>query len=171
MKDLQLVVCGLGGQGVMFFSRVLAEAAITEGREVLTAETHGMSQRGGSVDAYVKLGAFSGSTVRPGCADAAFVLHESRLESARSFLRPGGVCFLDSAQPVEGALTCDASRVASEAGAAMNLVLLGFALAAHPALGPKPASVAEALERFGSDETVERNRCAVARGAALASVT
>jgi len=45
----QVIISGVGGQGVLFVTRLLAEAAINKGLPVFTSETHGMAQRGGTV--------------------------------------------------------------------------------------------------------------------------
>jgi indolepyruvate ferredoxin oxidoreductase beta subunit len=45
----QIIISGVGGQGVLFVTRLLAEAAIKKGLAVFTSETHGMAQRGGTV--------------------------------------------------------------------------------------------------------------------------
>ncbi|MCX5883025.1 MAG: 2-oxoacid:acceptor oxidoreductase family protein, partial [Deltaproteobacteria bacterium] len=45
----QIIISGVGGQGVLFVTRLLAEAAMMKGYPVLTSETHGMAQRGGTV--------------------------------------------------------------------------------------------------------------------------
>ena len=50
----QIVISGVGGQGVLFVTRLLAEAAILKGFSVFTSETHGMAQRGGTVSADLK---------------------------------------------------------------------------------------------------------------------
>ena len=50
MLEQQIIISGVGGQGVLFITRLLAEAAIQKGHSVLTAETHGMAQRGGDGD-------------------------------------------------------------------------------------------------------------------------
>ena len=42
----QIIISGVGGQGVLFVTRLLAEAAIQKGMPVVTSETHGMAQRG-----------------------------------------------------------------------------------------------------------------------------
>ena len=42
----QVIISGVGGQGVLFVTRLLAEAAINKGLPVFTSETHGMAQRG-----------------------------------------------------------------------------------------------------------------------------
>ena len=51
----QLIISGVGGQGVLFVTRLLAEAAILRGLAVFTSETHGMAQRGGSVMATLRI--------------------------------------------------------------------------------------------------------------------
>lgn len=168
-RDVQLVICGLGGQGTIFLTRLLAEAAMLEGREVLTAETHGMAQRGGAVQSHVKIGEFSGSTVRRGRADAALVLDAGRVEAGQAFLRPQGACFVNA----EGALpllrSCDATAAATQRGLprGANLVLFGFARASEPDLFPARAALLEALDRLSPKGLGEHNRMAFEAGEAL----
>jgi indolepyruvate ferredoxin oxidoreductase beta subunit len=66
----QLVISGVGGQGVLFVTRLMAEAVIRKGLPVMTSETHGMAQRGGSVISHLKVGVFSSPLIRGGAADA-----------------------------------------------------------------------------------------------------
>jgi indolepyruvate ferredoxin oxidoreductase beta subunit len=51
-----IVVTGVGGQGIVVFSDILCEAALIDGFDVAKAEIHGMAQRGGSTIAYVRIG-------------------------------------------------------------------------------------------------------------------
>ncbi|MEM0449501.1 MAG: indolepyruvate ferredoxin oxidoreductase subunit beta [Methanomassiliicoccales archaeon] len=51
-----ILIVGVGGQGVLLASRVFGEAAMSEGHEVAMSEVHGMAQRGGSVSAVVRFG-------------------------------------------------------------------------------------------------------------------
>lgn len=51
-----ILITGVGGQGILLASKVLSEAALIEGLDVKQAEVHGMSQRGGSVKASVRYG-------------------------------------------------------------------------------------------------------------------
>lgn len=53
-KDL--IVCGVGGQGIILLSKILAATALREGLEIKLSEVHGMSQRGGSVYTMVRMG-------------------------------------------------------------------------------------------------------------------
>lgn len=56
MKDLNIVICGVGGQGTLLASRILGHIAMELGHDVKVSEVHGMSQRGGSVITYVRMG-------------------------------------------------------------------------------------------------------------------
>ena len=56
IKDLNIVICGVGGQGTLLASRILGHMALSLGHDVKVSEVHGMSQRGGSVITYVRMG-------------------------------------------------------------------------------------------------------------------
>jgi indolepyruvate ferredoxin oxidoreductase beta subunit len=87
-----VVLAGLGGQGVIKASDILADAAFRAGLDVKKAEVHGMSQRGGSVTSDVRFGTRVLSPMVPrGEADYLVVLAESEVEVTRPLLRPGGV--------------------------------------------------------------------------------
>ena len=86
-----VIIAGLGGQGVLTASDILAEAAFQAGLDVKKADVHGMSQRGGSVASDVRFGpqVFS-PMVPPGEADYLVVLTADEVENNRGSLRPGG---------------------------------------------------------------------------------
>jgi indolepyruvate ferredoxin oxidoreductase, beta subunit len=87
-----VVIAGLGGQGVLKASDILADAAFRAGHDVKKAEVHGMSQRGGSVNSDVRFGErVLSPMVIPGEADYLVVLAADQLDHFRSYLRPGGV--------------------------------------------------------------------------------
>ncbi|MGA2513544.1 MAG: 2-oxoacid:acceptor oxidoreductase family protein [Candidatus Limnocylindrales bacterium] len=87
-----VVLAGLGGQGVIKASDILADAALRGGLDVKKSEIHGMSQRGGSVTSDVRFGARVLSPMVPqGEADYLVVLAPSEVEVVRAMLRPGGV--------------------------------------------------------------------------------
>jgi indolepyruvate ferredoxin oxidoreductase beta subunit len=86
-----VVVAGLGGQGVLKASDILAEAAFRSGLDVKKSEIHGMSQRGGSVTSDVRLGKTVSSPMVPtGEADFLVVLAEDQVEVNRHLLADGG---------------------------------------------------------------------------------
>jgi indolepyruvate ferredoxin oxidoreductase beta subunit len=89
---LNIVIAGLGGQGVLTASDILAEAALLAGCEVKKADVHGMSQRGGSVASDVRFGAgVLSPMVPPGEADFLLVLAEDQVDNNRPRLRAHGV--------------------------------------------------------------------------------
>lgn len=53
---LNVLISGVGGQGLLTLSRILGQAALNEGLKVIISETHGMSQRGGSVTVFLRIG-------------------------------------------------------------------------------------------------------------------
>jgi indolepyruvate ferredoxin oxidoreductase, beta subunit len=119
MRDgvTNVVIAGLGGQGVLKASDILADAVFRAGHDVKKAEVHGMSQRGGSVNTDVRYGRKVYSPMIPrGEADFLVVLAADQLEHNRSYLRPGGVL-------VEPGMV-DASRLANKRS--INVALLGL---------------------------------------------
>jgi indolepyruvate ferredoxin oxidoreductase beta subunit len=91
-KDItNVVIAGLGGQGVLKASDIVAEAAFRAGLDVKKSEVHGMSQRGGSVTSDVRFGRQVWSPMTPpGEADYMVLLDANQLEPNRGLLRPGG---------------------------------------------------------------------------------
>lgn len=86
-----IVVAGLGGQGVLRAAEVVASVAFAAGLDVKKSEVHGMSQRGGSVMCDVRYGEEVWSPmVPPGEADYLVVLAPDQVEVNRWRLRAGG---------------------------------------------------------------------------------
>ncbi len=56
MNNTSIMIVGVGGQGTLLTSRILGDVALSSGVDVKVSEVHGMSQRGGSVVTYVKMG-------------------------------------------------------------------------------------------------------------------
>lgn len=91
-----IVLAGVGGQGSVLATRVLASAAELAGHEVVTSEVHGMSQRGGTVITTVRFGdEVLSSSIPDGEAD--FLVAFERLEAARHLplVRRGGLAFVN----------------------------------------------------------------------------
>ncbi|MDR1640902.1 MAG: indolepyruvate oxidoreductase subunit beta [Clostridiales bacterium] len=148
-----ILITGVGGQGTLLASRVIGNAAIREGYDVKVSEVHGMSQRGGSVETFVRFskGKVQSPIIDEGGAD--ILLAFEILEACRSLgvLRRGGELIANtqeiSPMPVisgqakypEGLVesleamdiklrTVDALSLAIEAGSpkAVNVVLIGL---------------------------------------------
>ena len=91
-RIVNVIVAGLGGQGAIKASDILADAACRAGHDVKKAEIHGMSQRGGSVTSDVRYGEKVLSPMVPrGEADFLVVLAADQVEMNRPMLRDGGV--------------------------------------------------------------------------------
>ncbi len=56
MKEFNIVVIGVGGQGALTLATIIAEAAMKEGYDVRTTELHGLAQRGGSIPIHIRFG-------------------------------------------------------------------------------------------------------------------
>jgi indolepyruvate ferredoxin oxidoreductase beta subunit len=157
-----VILAGVGGQGVLSVAAVIARAAVREGLEVRQSEVHGMAQRGGAVLAHLRIAdrAIASDLVPRGGAD--LILSMEPLESLRyaAWLSPGGA-LVSAAEPlvnipgypeIAGVIDAikrfplyrivEAAALAKEAGLArsVNMVMVGAASAFLP-------TGAETLER------------------------
>lgn len=92
VRTTNIIITGVGGQGVIMASYVLGQAALADGFDVKQSEVHGMSQRGGSVLSHLRFGPKVWSPlVAQGTAD--LLLSFEALEALRyiNWLRPGGM--------------------------------------------------------------------------------
>ncbi|MBQ9021463.1 MAG: indolepyruvate oxidoreductase subunit beta [Eggerthellaceae bacterium] len=149
VKEMRVLLAGVGGQGTILAADLLAKVAIASGLKVKLSEIHGMSQRGGAVTTVVNMGEEVHSMViSEGEAD--YLLAFETTEALRNiqFLREGGKLYVNNTQikplPVltgkammpsnvemrlksYGAHLLDAESLASQAGSnkTANVVLLG----------------------------------------------
>jgi len=88
MENFNLIISGVGGQGIITLLSIINEAAFIEGCDVKSSELHGLSQRGGNVEAHIRFGKniFS-PLVKKGSADLLIGLEI--LEGLRSFSYAG----------------------------------------------------------------------------------
>jgi indolepyruvate ferredoxin oxidoreductase beta subunit len=91
-----VLLSGVGGQGILTAGRLLALAALHRDLDVKMSEVHGMSQRGGNVDTHVRLGETVPSSLIPK-GGAHFLVSFEKLEALRylDYLRPDGVAFVN----------------------------------------------------------------------------
>lgn len=95
MQITNILLAGVGGQGILTSGRVIALAALQAGLDVKMSEVHGMSQRGGNVDTHVRIGPdVPGSLIPQGGAE--FLVSFEKLEALRylNFLKPDGVAIV-----------------------------------------------------------------------------
>lgn len=153
----QIVVSGIGGQGVLFLTRVIAQVAVDQGVPVLTSESHGMAQRGGTVLSTLKVGNFAAPLIRTGQADVALLLWDANLSVHRCLLKDGGALLINSAGDGEGD-RIDGSGIARKLGNAVlsNLILLGRAVS-RKALFCTEEECLTAIRQLAPAKFVEQN--------------
>ncbi|MBR4235461.1 MAG: indolepyruvate oxidoreductase subunit beta [Clostridia bacterium] len=94
-KDI--LICGVGGQGTVLASKIIASAAMDEGNSVHSAETIGMAQRGGSVTSHVRIGENVFSPLIPfGSADLLLAFEPAEAVRSLKYLKPEGVAIVNT---------------------------------------------------------------------------
>ena len=178
--NVQMIISGVGGQGVLLVTRVFSELALQEGFPLIGSEDHGMSQRGGSVMTHLKIGNFDSPLVKKGSADILLSLEKNEAYRTLHYLKPssngqeggrdGGVCFINAPDPnymdpqiraylkengIE-AYIFSAEKLARGTGSiqSTNIALIGFA-AAHPRFPFSHDKLKEVIERVTSSKTRE----------------
>ena len=116
MSVTNIIIAGLGGQGVLKAAGIVADVVFRSGFDVKQSELHGMSQRGGSVSSDVRFGREVFSPMVPaGEADFLVVVAPDQIEVNRHQLRSSGVLIAPDA--------VDASELANKKS--FNVALLG----------------------------------------------
>lgn len=151
-SECDIIIVGVGGQGVILISDVIGRAAVKAGKPVRGAETHGMAQRGGSVINHTRIGCKYSPMVSSGGADVLLALEPAEALRFAHFLSSDGVALVNT-NPIlpvtvttgkasypsleeiishlravcKEVKTMDATALAKQAGTAqaMNVVMLG----------------------------------------------
>ena len=151
-SECDIVIVGVGGQGVILISDVIGRAAVKAGKPVRGAETHGMAQRGGSVINHTRIGCHFSPMVASGGADVLLSLEPAEALRYGHLLSPEGIALVNTRPVLPATVTTgkarypsleeifkplrescrelkaiDATSLASRAGTAqaMNVVMLG----------------------------------------------
>ncbi len=144
-----MILCGVGGQGVLSLAAIIAKASLSAHLNVRQSEVHGMSQRGGEVSSHLRIGdeEIVGDLVPSGTAD--LIISMEPMESLRylNYLKPNGIV-ITASEPVKnisnypdinavyakiaeipGSICLEAETLAEAAGSrrASNMVLIGAA--------------------------------------------
>ena len=186
---MNCILAGVGGQGTVLASKLIAQAGRMAGRQVRTAETIGMAQRGGCVVSHVRTGDVVLSPLVPlGQADVLIGFEPAEAVRCLPYLKAEGTAIVctKAVRPVTASLTgsaydgsemieylqknvphlilVDGEAICAAVGSprALNVALLGAAL---PALGIAPADMEQALRASVRPQFVEMNLAALRLGA------
>ena len=107
MSRRDILLCGVGGQGTVLASKILARCAIARGEAAHTAETIGMAQRGGSVTSHVRVGDSDSPLIPMGGADAIIAFEPAEAVRSIGYLKKSGVVVVntDAVKPVTDTLS------------------------------------------------------------------
>ncbi|HOP74132.1 MAG TPA: indolepyruvate oxidoreductase subunit beta [Bacillota bacterium] len=95
-SSMDIVIAGVGGQGTVLASRVLAQAALEAGLSAKTSETIGMAQREGTVQSHVRIGKDDfGPVIGTGQADVLLAFEPAEAVRALGLLKPGGLLMVN----------------------------------------------------------------------------
>lgn len=190
--SISILLAGVGGQGTVLASKLIASCAMRAGQPVHTAETIGMAQRGGSVFSHVRIGAAAPSPLIPyGQADVLIGFEPSEAVRALCYLKAGGSVIVSSrpVSPITATLTgahfasetmisalrqragrvivVDGEAICQACGSmkVLNTALLSAAAAAG-VLGITPQTLEQALCESIPETYQQLNRQAFSLGAA-----
>lgn len=91
-----ILLCGVGGQGTVLASKLIAAAAMNQGDIVHSAETIGMAQRGGSVISHIRIGADASAPLIPfGAADLLLAFEPAEAVRNLHYLKPDGLVIVN----------------------------------------------------------------------------
>ncbi len=186
------LLCGVGGQGTVLASKLIAYAALDKGMFVRTTETIGMAQRGGSVVSHVRMGEEIFSPMIPkGQADVMIAFEPAEAVRNLAYLKEDGIAVVNmkAVKPVTATLNnaeytgqemigylkehvknlilVDGEAICEEVGSAkvLNVTLLGAALAGN-VLDLSIQDMEKEIETHVKKQFVEMNKKALAHGAA-----
>lgn len=104
-KRMRIYLTGVGGQGTLTATTLLARVALNEGFDVTAGEIHGMAQRGGVVESTVLIGGWKSPTITHGEADIILGFEPMETLRALPYLAPGGIV-LSSLDPIPSPGIC-----------------------------------------------------------------
>lgn len=95
--DKDILLCGVGGQGTVLASKLIAAAAMAKGNTVHSAETIGMAQRGGSVTSHIRIGDNASSPLIPhGSADILIAFEPAEAVRNLGYLKKDGIAIVNT---------------------------------------------------------------------------
>ncbi|MCQ2466393.1 MAG: indolepyruvate oxidoreductase subunit beta [Clostridia bacterium] len=185
-KDI--MICGVGGQGTVLASKIIAAAAMDEGNAVHSAETIGMAQRGGSVTSHVRVGEAYSPLIPYGSADLIISFEPAEAVRNLIYLKKDGIVITNSVptKPVTASIsaseyngvemvnylntkckviTVNSDDVCSEFGSNkfFNIAILGVAVGSGR-LGISKETILKEIEARVPAKFIEVNKAAFEAG-------
>ncbi|MBP3336719.1 MAG: indolepyruvate oxidoreductase subunit beta [Ruminiclostridium sp.] len=183
-----ILICGVGGQGTVLASKIIAASAMDEGSAVHSAETIGMAQRGGSVTSHVRIGEAYSPLIPGGTADMILAFEPAEAVRNLSYLKKDGIVIVNSVpvKPVTESLmntgydgtemvaylknkcSCvviDAKKICEPFGSSryFNIAILGVA-AGTGRLGISKETILAEIEKRVPQKFIETNKAAFYAG-------
>lgn len=183
-----ILICGVGGQGTVLASKIIAASAMIEGSAVHSAETIGMAQRGGSVTSHVRIGEAYSPLIPYSTADMILAFEPAEAVRNLVYLKMGGIVIVNSVpvKPVTESLmntgydgtemiaylknkcSCvviDAKKICEPFGSSryFNIAILGVA-AGTGRLGISKETILKEIEKRVPSKFVETNKAAFFAG-------
>ena len=179
MKANNIVLAGIGGQGIILASRLLAAAAMEQGCFVRTSETIGMSQRGGSVVSHIRIDGENKSSMIPsGQADLLIAFSPAEALRSLHLLKKDGQCVINGTSdeilsdfPKEYTFFLADGTVAADAAGSrktLNVAMIGAAVGCG-ALDFTLPHLIKTIETIVPARFVPMNTDALKRGCSLVS--
>ena len=141
-KDI--ILAGVGGQGILSIAAVIGHAAIKENFFIKQAEVHGMSQRGGDVQSHLRLSSepIASDLIARGAADIIISLEPMEALRYLPFLAPDGWIVTNTTPFVNIPNYPDSEAILSELKSRSNVILLDVDATAKAAGNPRGSNIA-----------------------------
>ena len=175
----EVLIAGFGGQGVVLAGRILAAAALSEGREVVWTPSYGPEMRGGAVHCTVIISSERIGSPEVSLADTLLIMDRASLDRFAARVKPGGLMILNSSliPDYPNQEQCQVVRIPANEAAesigeprAANVIMLGAFLRARPVLSNDSvlAAMSELVGK-GREKVIAVNREALERGGEIAA--
>ncbi|MBF0550083.1 MAG: 2-oxoacid:acceptor oxidoreductase family protein [Deltaproteobacteria bacterium] len=181
--DRKIVLAGVGGQGIIFMTRMVGQTALNMGLNVMGSETHGMAQRGGSVISFLKVGNYRSAQIGTAAADVLISLNDMEFMRNLPYLKPAGLAVVNAptgyrlrpeladyltANGIEmHVVPADALATEHRLRGAVNLIVLGAAAVLN-ALPVAASDILETIKQVTPHRLREGNETAFSWGARAA---
>ena len=174
--EVEILISGFGGQGIMSLGKFLAKAALKEGRHTTYFPSYGAEMRGGTAHCCVKISDSAIASPFQDHPDVALIFNQPSLDKFKKKLKKGGILILNSDlmnvkfsfDNIRGA-SLPLSKIALDCGniKVANVVALGALLSLDPSIFKKETLVNALKGTFKNQNTLNQNLKALDKGQAL----